>query len=334
MKTIAVGDLGEFWYGDYKEPFEQLEGAVPGYPKGAVLIEPGTEKLLCALCGKTASHLGNHVRSAHGLPAPEYKDQVGLLRGSSLVSEPVRQAMVANGRRRAAQADWSDWVASGQARRVGRATYGARNKRRPEALNKTGRCLVQIIEVARAVHREHGYVSYKRMRKAGIPQAAMQPYGGLRRIAQYAGIGHRAQVPKYHDEMLLTMLRELAVSLGRTPGDSDLKRYGLPSHQTYANHFGRYSVACERAGLISNLPTPIGHDDEVAILVGYATTGSVQRVATACHRGTASVRAVLGRYDVPMPGVNAPHASREAARTWAAEVARRVAGWPADKAAA
>ena len=89
VKKIAVGDLGEFWYGDYKEPFEQLEGAVPGYPVGVVLKDDAG-LLLCAYCGKVYKNLGAHAAKTHGLSAKEYKDETGLLRKSALVSEQTR----------------------------------------------------------------------------------------------------------------------------------------------------------------------------------------------------------------------------------------------------
>ena len=95
MKKIAVGDLGEFWYGDYKEPFEQLEGAVPGYPVGVVLKDDDG-LLLCAYCGKVYKNLGNHSAKTHGMSASEYKDEVGLLRKSALVSEQLRMMTSAN----------------------------------------------------------------------------------------------------------------------------------------------------------------------------------------------------------------------------------------------
>lgn len=331
MKTIAIGDLGEFWYGDYKEPFVQLEGAVPGYPAGVIPIEPDTGKLLCAYCGKTYHHLGNHANMVHGMPAAIYKDEVGLLRKSALVSERMREGNIRDGLRRRA----SGMVMPRPALLGRRNTPEARRimseaKNKPEALNKTGRCLAQMVEVARLVAREHdGRITEPLMSKRGISVAAMRPYGGVLRIAELAGAVGLHHPRPYPEAMLLTALRDLGEELGRTPQVSDLRRYGLPSWPVYMRCFGSYREACSRAGFIPNVPLPVSDSDELAILTAYAMSGSAQKVAKRVHRGTAAVTKVLSSYGVPLfPFTPERSAERRKAREWAAEMARRISGWP------
>lgn len=330
VKKIAVGDLGEFWYGDYKEPFEQLDGGVPGHPVGVVL-KADDGKLLCAFCGKLTEQLGNHAH-VHGMTAAEYKDEVGLLRGSALVSERVRQTMIARGLR--SQKTAPSPALNLALNRSSVPSYGARNKRRPEALNKTGRCLSQLVAVARTVAAENGgRISMRLMRRQGVPQNAMLPYGGFQRIAQLAGATARAKSKRFTDAELLTVLRTLAMELGRTPSESDLRRYGLPSNVTYVNHFGHLSEAQRRAGLVPNLPVPLDLSGEIAILVAYATLGNISLVAQKVHRGYALVRSTLLYYGIGLQNWGHGYAMsrtpehREAMER-AAEIARRLADWP------
>ena len=139
VKKIAVGDLGEFWYGDYKEPFEQLEGAVPGYPVGVVLKDDAG-LLLCAWCGKVYKNLGAHSAKTHGMSANQYKDEAGLLRKSALVSEQTRMMNSAQGFRLRAAGIFRTPTLEDSRRAAWQGGSAVANRERPaEALNKTGR---------------------------------------------------------------------------------------------------------------------------------------------------------------------------------------------------
>lgn len=331
MKKIAVGDLGEFWYGDYKEPFEQLEGAVPGHPVGVVL-KAGDGKLLCAFCGKTYDGLGRHVRM-HGLTARSYKIEVGLLQKSALTSERLRITGIARGM---AHARHPAFI---RARYLRRGSVGANAEirhaglRTPERLNMTGRCYAQVLAVARTVIAERGRLTHAGLARHGVRRGMWQPYfPTIEALAQASG--GRSGVQYWSDGQLLDGLRGLAATIGRTPADSDLRRYGLPWPQTYGKRFGSYVAACTRAGLVPNVPAPLDGQLEVAILSAYATNGSTRRTAELVHVGTLRVLAVLARYGIPLVPGGASHRDRMAIREQAAEVARRLAGWPEEEPAA
>jgi hypothetical protein len=333
VKKIAVGDLGEFWYGDYKEPFVQLEGAVPDYPQGVVLIEPATLKLLCAYCGKSKDNLGTHAK-VHGMTAREYKESVGLLGKSSLVSEKTRQKMVAHSLRRAARGELSSGFVQWQGKANGgrRARGKANGRWRPEHLNKSGRCFAQVIATIVSLMVEHGRVTTTHLHKKGIGKPTLDAYGGLPRLIELAGArgtGYR----NWTDAELLQALRDLDKDLGYAPGMSDMARFGMPGVGTYVRHFGSWSRALLRAGLTPRVPIPVDGEEEIAILSRYSREGSVDRVSQSLNRAESTVSAVLHRYGVPLLHGRWNGRDRKEAMQWAATVARRLAGMPDEVAA-
>lgn len=321
MKKIAVGDLGEFWYGDYKEPFVQLDGAVPGYPQG-VLLKDDAGRLLCAYCGKTFDNLGNHARLKHGLPAAEYKREVGLLQKSALKSERARLKDVANTQRRRAQGWAPGGVLKGNRSRANR--LGGTPKRTPEVLNRTGRCYAQVLAVARSLKPHQ--MTFRELRQRGISQRTVALYfGTLDHLRDLAG-HPRKNLRRWTDDELLTGLRSVAAEIGRTPSISDLARYGLPPHVTYAYHFGSYAEACRRAGLQANVPAADG-SVEVAFLSAYSVTGNIHKACRTAGVGRDRADRILARYGFPFGSYD--HRFDGARRAWAADMARRLSGWAA-----
>jgi hypothetical protein len=336
VKKIAVGDIGEFWYGDYKEPFEQLEGAVPGYPVG-VLLKDDDGKLLCAYCGKTYDSLGKHVSTTHGLPPKDFKREIGLLQKSSLRSERARLRSSA----RAAQMVDSTGRPSilkhlAKAHEARRASYGPNKPMRtPEVLNRTGRCYSQLLAVGRAILREDGRVSGRTLRKRGINETAVLAFwDSLDDFRRAVGDSYRPPRRGWTDQQLIAALRALAAKIGRTPRLSDLSRYGLPVENTFRKHFGSYAEACRRAGLDPNLPHAVTTEGFVEFLVAYATLGNIRKASQLT--GVAEKRAVALFASLGAPFAPNTPAGRDSAarRAWAAEMARRLAGTAPESVAA
>lgn len=242
MKKIAVGDLGEFWYGDYKEPFEQLEGAVPGHPVGVVLYEDDGGKpgnLLCAYCGGTFENLGTHVKPKHGLSTREYKEEVGLLQKSALVSERLRNTRSATQLRmiRSGKYDPTQHRFTKGFKPAPHRTRDGRIK--PEFLNKTGRCRSQVVQVARSIRQRTGRISEKELRRHGIYMNTVKRYfGTMNGLRIEAGMPPVAKRHSYSAFELKQSLWALAQSLGRTPTQSDCRRFGLPTQKVFAREFG------------------------------------------------------------------------------------------------
>jgi len=56
----------------------------------------------------------------------------------------------------------------------------------------------------------------------------------------------------YNKSKILDQLKIVAESIQRTPYQSELKTFGLPSENTYRRYFGSYTQECVNAGLIPN----------------------------------------------------------------------------------
>lgn len=324
MKKIAVGDIGEFWYGDYKEPFEQLEGGVPGHPVGVVL-KADDGRLLCAWCGKTFDNLATHINKTHHSSAASYKETVGLLHKSALKSDRLRLVGARNGLRHGfgPHPEHSYSRPSMVTRRSG-AEHHSLN---PERLNKTGTCYAQALAVGRTVTRETGRLSQKTLRKHGISPIIVARYfgdmDGFRRAVGLAPVNKRKSLS---NSDLISVLRHLSQDLGRTPLGTDMRRYGMPSRNTYIKRFGSWSSACIQAGLTPNLPIPDGQDFDVNVLVAYATLGTIMKVAHHLHVAASRVTETMTRYGAPFPDMNYNGPDTTARRRWAADMAQRLAG--------
>lgn len=319
MKKIAVGDLGEFWYGDYKEPFVQLEGGVPGHPQGVVLKDDAG-KLMCAFCGSTYQSLATHVQMKHGMRAGEYKREVGLLQKTALVSETRRLMHTRTAIRNRAQ---GKMVQRGP---NNGAFFGAAGKEHPsytvEHLNKTGRCRAQVLSVARQLVRERRF-GHRGLSQHGIGAKTIRMYfgslDGLRRVVGLSPKNKRT-IPS---QELIDALRNLAFELGRTPTRSDLRRFGLPWGDTYKKRWGSYAEACRRAGLHPNLPPPEDTDLDLTVLTAYATHGDVRRICDVLHMGLPRIQRVFVRYGFPYAHGGRYNSSER--RAWAADMVRRLA---------
>ncbi len=65
-----------------------LDGTGLHAPYGQLVIEPGTGRICCHLCGRWYVSLGGHVRR-HGHTAESYRETMGLCRNRPLVAETL-----------------------------------------------------------------------------------------------------------------------------------------------------------------------------------------------------------------------------------------------------
>jgi hypothetical protein len=66
-------------------------------PYGQLVIESGTGRVCCHLCGRWYVSLGGHVRR-HGHTAESYREALGLCRGRPLVAETLSRSIAARQR--------------------------------------------------------------------------------------------------------------------------------------------------------------------------------------------------------------------------------------------
>src|SRR5918997_2137306 len=63
-------------------------------PYGQLVIEPGTGRVCCHLCGRWYVSLGGHLRT-HGHTADSYRETMGLCRSRSLIAEALFRSIAA-----------------------------------------------------------------------------------------------------------------------------------------------------------------------------------------------------------------------------------------------
>ena len=339
----------DFVFTDYKEPLVQLKGAVKGYMRGTLPYALADGRLPCAFCDPSKKHassstrpgsskrdnlfddLSKHVRPAHGHSAQQYREDIGLMRSTRLVSRRVRVAGSASARARGL-GRCDIWRLSQTASSV--AKRNARSHERslaPESLNKRGVCPDQVRAVATSLARANGGVLRNAdLMRQGVYAWTLRRNGwsGIRALA--LEIGAKYVNTRWTDAEMLRAFRELAGSLGRTPRAGDLGHAnGTPSHPTYYEKFGSLTEVARLCGLPPNLPRPVREGDEIDMLNQFAVLGGILRAARACHFPERSVRSVLAKYGVPIlpngVGSRHPEAERAKARAWAAEIAQRLA---------
>jgi len=102
-------------------------------PHGELVVEAGTGRLCCHLCGRWFVSLGGHLR-AHGHTAESYREAMGLCRTRRLVAEPLSRSIAARQARayrrssavRARLAAGQELTRTGQLTRLARSARAAR----------------------------------------------------------------------------------------------------------------------------------------------------------------------------------------------------------------
>lgn len=335
MYRYTRRDGRDVWYSDYKEP---LQDSPTGFGKIGAIGKSLDGRLECHYCGEFFNNLGAHAAKAHKVPAKQYKDELGLLRGSALVSEQTRQlnSAVMLRRRLTGEIVSPSLEVRRRVASLG-GLAGGSGTRKPEALNKTGRCYDQVLATAKSILRKHGRVTESRLRARGIQTRTVAMYFGSWSEFLHA-VGDtpiRRSGLHWTDGQLITALRSLAQEIGHTPTVSDQRRYGIPSRHTYEDHFGSWHEALRRAGIQPLIPgqwarREVTDQEQLAVLSGYATSGTMVRAAKAAGISWQRATVILGRYGIqPLPQ-DSPHRHEQMAV--AATIARRIAGWPDEEA--
>jgi hypothetical protein len=79
-------------------------------------------------------------------------------------------------------------------------------------------------------------------------------FGSLGKAEEKAGLppGKNGNHQKFSNKDLLNHLKNLAKRLGRTPTTTDISKAGIVSDATYYYHFGSFTEALKKAGLVPN----------------------------------------------------------------------------------
>lgn len=236
---------------NYKEPYMDFEGGF-GY-QGTLLFDGETDKIQCHLCGNWFEHLVPHIAKEHNMRASQYKEIVGLNQTTALISEKVREKLIANGLDKRLQ--------NLRSRKGIKMSQETKDKIR-ETLRKNGRemqnirgsCPAQIIERLVKKYNELGRTPTGAEMGEGFYETTRKVYGSFKEACAVAGIEHRKPginvsyvKKKYTEDELVKDMVKFYKNNGRMPVISDCKRGLLASDETYRRRFGKWKVAIELA---------------------------------------------------------------------------------------
>ena len=86
---------GFIWLQNAKEPLMAFEQGF-GY-QGVLALDGDLDKIQCHFCGDWFGTLSHHLRREHAMSVHEYKTAVGLFSKTALISEGMRNKLVASG---------------------------------------------------------------------------------------------------------------------------------------------------------------------------------------------------------------------------------------------
>jgi len=237
---------------NYKEPLMPFRGGF-GYV-GALVFDGTSDKIQCHFCGEWFAYLIPHLRE-HSMRASEYKEKVGLLQSTALISEKAREKLIASGLDKRLQNLRSQKGKKRpfKTRQKISATLKA-NKDKEEHLNLKGNCPAQLLD--RIQKKYQADVKGWRVHSLkGMRESIIRTFGSVKEACRLAGVPYRE--PGQHwtkvahpmvainftDRQLLDLLRKFEKNNGRAPSYSDCKRGLLPPLKLYTKRFGGFKKA-------------------------------------------------------------------------------------------
>lgn len=211
---------------NYKEPLMKF---TEGYGfVGALVFDGKTDKIQCHFCGEWLGSLPHHLRREHNMTASEYKERVGLLQTTALISESARAKLIASGLDKRLQNLRAGGKMTKEVREKIRATC-KKNGSNPEQLNLHGTCPEQLIARMQKIARENG--DKLRMRDFdNFDEIVIKTYGSIKNACEIAGIPYR-EVGRtlknelirksYTDDRAINFIREYIVRFNKSPKRRD-----------------------------------------------------------------------------------------------------------------
>ncbi len=217
---------------NYKEPLMKF---TEGYGfMGAVVFDGKTDKIQCHFCGEWLGSLPHHLRREHNMSASEYKNRVGLLQSTALISESARAKLIASGLDKRLQNLRAGGKKSLEEKKRISATLRD-NSFLEEHKNLRNTCPEQLIYRMQNIAREKG--SELRMGDfAGFKESIKKTYGSLENACNIAGIKYHypsygyVSKRKYTEEQAITFIKEHLLQFHSLPLYRDFvsqKREGL-----------------------------------------------------------------------------------------------------------
>lgn len=217
---------------NYKEPLMKYSDGF-GYV-GALLFDGKTDKIQCHLCGEWLGSLPHHLVREHNMRAAEYKAKVGLMQNTALISETMRDKLIASGLDKRLQ----------NLRKGGKKTQAQKDKisatlkaisQTAENKNIRGTCPAQLIDRMQKIYKLKG--EKIRMRDFNnFDEVVRKTFGTLKEACEIAGIPYRepsqtlkheeGKDRKYTKAIALKFITEHIMTFGKPPVYSDYIKQG------------------------------------------------------------------------------------------------------------
>lgn len=230
---------GYVFIGKYQPPFITVPDG-HGY-LGVVMLDKEADRIQCHQCGEWYQNLAAHVSFKHDLLANQYKEKFGLLPGTALVNEKMRNQRSDT----MTQVREDNPQSTRRSFEQGNKDSGNRKgwKKPLELKNKYGVCYDQLLFKIKTASDKLGRTPALRELK--------DEYGGSIMTLVYTTFGSytnalhilkltplaSADNPAYNRSALIQILRDFKETNGREPKCTDEKRGFFPSFGTFKRYF-------------------------------------------------------------------------------------------------
>lgn len=224
---------------NYKEPLMKFTGGF-GF-MGALVFDGETDKIQCHFCGEWFGSLAPHLHREHNMNVSAYKEKVGLLQTTALISESLRSKLIANGLDKRLQNLRKGGKMKQEQKEKIRATLKS-NSEKMEFKNLRGTCPEQLIYRLQEVYKREGAnMSFKK--HVHFDDNLIRTFGSVKEACRMADVPYREpgqtikSTKKYGRLDAVAFIKEFILCFKRTPNREDFIQQGKKGlYQSYVKH--------------------------------------------------------------------------------------------------
>lgn len=213
---------------NYKEPLMKFDGGY-GYI-GALLFDGESEKIQCHLCGEWFGALSNHLAREHNMSANSYKEVVGLLKNTALLSESAREKLIASGLKKRMKNLKKGTPHTKETKEKIRQTL-KENATKAEGMNLRGTCPAQLLDRMHKIFKANGGVR-KTKDFNGFEALLRSTFGSVKQACVLANIPytepcyHHTETRIHTEDSAKDFIREYIINFEVRPSYKDFKKQG------------------------------------------------------------------------------------------------------------
>lgn len=178
---------------NYKEPLMEFQEGF-GFV-GALLFDGETETVQCHLCGEWLNYLPHHLHKEHNMTAGAYKQKVGLLKNTALISEKARENLIKGSLAKRKENLRPGKKQTPETRKKISDTL-KENAQKSEGMNLRGTCPAQLIHRMQTIYKQNG--EDFRLRDFNYFEGLLRStFGSVKEACLLAGIPYRKPGQNY-----------------------------------------------------------------------------------------------------------------------------------------